>query len=342
MREENEKDVFKISILKKTMTRFRTSLKLISLIGIASVIIIGAVSLIYKPTYSVTLNGEFIGYIEDKSKLQKQINEYIKNGSEDHVAFVEIEELPEYHLCLLKKDVTTNDEQIFDMVKSLGTVYYRYYAVLEDKEQKAYVETAEQAEQIIEQLKSKSSDNQDKLTYIEIYETELKEFTTVETAVASLYKAPVVKKAKKKVSTAKVNTSTNISNSKKDIGIDLIRPISGTITSRFGVRSSIRVSAHTGLDIAAPKGTAIKAAASGTVIYSGYKGSYGNLVVISHGNGVQTYYGHCSTLCVSAGDTVSQGAVIAKVGSTGNSTGNHLHLEVRVNGVALNPQNYVY
>lgn len=337
-----KKDVFKISILKKTMTRLRASVKLISLVGIASVIIIGAVSLIYKPTYSVTLNGEFIGYIENKSKLQKQINEYIKNGSEEHVAFVEIEDLPEYHLCLLKKDVTTNDEDIFNMVKSLGTVYYRYYAVLEDTEHKAYVETTEEAEKIIAQLKEKLSANKDKLTYIEVYETELKEFTTVETAVASLYQKPVVKKATKKVSTGNVNTSLKISKENKNIGIDLIKPISGTISSRFGVRSSIRVSAHTGLDIAAPKGTPIKAAAAGTVIYAGYKGSYGNLVVISHGNGVQTYYGHCSTLCVSAGDTVSQGAVIAKVGSTGNSTGNHLHLEVRLNGIALNPQNYVY
>jgi len=337
-----EKDVFKISILKKTMTRFRASVKLISLVGIAAVIIIGVVSLIYKPTYSVTLDGEFIGYIADKSKLQKQINEYIKNGSEDHVAFVEIEELPEYQLCLLKKDVTTNDEEIFETVKSLGTVYYRYYAVLEDKEPKAYVESAEQAEEIIEELKKKLSANQEKLTYIEVYETKLEEFVSTETAVASLYQKPVVKKATKKVSSGTVNTSTKISNAKTDIGINLIKPISGTITSRFGVRSSIRVSKHTGLDIAAPKGTSIKAAASGTVIYAGYKGSYGNLVVISHGNGVQTYYGHCSTLCVSAGDTVSQGAVIAKVGSTGNSTGPHLHLEVRVNGVALNPQNYVY
>ena len=324
------------------MTRLRASVKLISLVGIASVIIVGAVSLIYKPTYSVTLNGEFIGYIENKSALQKQINEYIKNGSEDHVAFVEIEELPEYHLCLLKKDVTTNDEEIFEMVKSLGTVYYRYYAVLENTEQKAYVSTTDEAEQIIEQLKQKLSANQDKLTYIEVYETELKDFVTVESAVASLYVKPEVKKATKKVSSGNVNTSLKISNEKKNLGISLIKPISGTITSRFGVRSSIRVSRHTGLDIAAPKGTPIKAAASGTVIYAGYKGSYGNLVVVSHGNGVQTYYGHCSALCVSAGDTVSQGAVIAKVGSTGNSTGNHLHLEIRVDGVALNPQNYLY
>lgn len=324
------------------MTRIRTSIKLISLIGIAAVIIIGTVSLIYKPTYSVTLNGEFIGYINDKSKLQKQINDYINNGSEDHVAFVEIEQLPEYQLCLLKKDVVTNDEEIFEMVKTLGTTYYRFYAVLEEKETKAYVSTADEAEQIIEQLKQKLSDNQDKLTYVEVYETKLEDFVSVETAVASLYKAPVVKKATKTTSIAKVNTSTNISNEKKSIGISLIKPVTGTITSRFGVRSSIRSSAHTGLDIGVPRGTSVKAAASGTVLFAGYKGSYGNLVIISHGNGVQTYYGHCDKLLVSAGDTVSQGAEIAKSGSTGNSTGPHLHFEVRLNGVALNPQNYVY
>ena len=66
------------------------------------------------------------------------------------------------------------------------------------------------------------------------------------------------------------------------------------------------------------------------------------MIVITHSNGVQTYYGHCSKLYVSAGTTVSQGQTIAAVGSTGNSTGPHLHLEVRANGVAYNPQNYVY
>lgn len=330
----------KISRLKSIATKLRTSVKLISLIGIASILIIGAVSLVYKPTYSVTLNGEFIGYIEDKSELQKKINEYIKNGSESNVAFVEIEELPEYHLCLLKKDVVTNDAEIFDMVKSLGTTYYKYYAVLESTEPKAYVATYEEAEKIIEELKNKSSANQEKLTYVEVYETELEEFTTVENAVASLYVKPVVKQTT--VSTTKITTSSKMSNEYKNIGISLIRPISGTITSRFGSRSSVRVGAHTGLDIAAPKGTSIKAAASGTVIHAGWKGSLGNLVIISHGNGVQTYYGHCSQILVSAGQKVSQGDIIAKVGSTGNSTGPHLHLEVRVDGVALNPQNYVY
>ena len=90
-------------------------------------------------------------------------------------------------------------------------------------------------------------------------------------------------------------------------------------------------------------GQRIEAAAGGTVTYSGSCGDgYGNYVVISHGNGVTTLYAHCSQLLVKAGQTVSQGEVIAKVGSTGNSSGNHLHLEVRKNGVSYDPQNYVY
>ena len=69
---------------------------------------------------------------------------------------------------------------------------------------------------------------------------------------------------------------------------------------------------------------------------------YGNLVIISHGNGVETYYGHCSSITTSVGKSVTAGDVIAKVGSTGNSTGSHLHLEIRINGTAVNPQKYLY
>ena len=98
------------------------------------------------------------------------------------------------------------------------------------------------------------------------------------------------------------------------------------------------------MDIAAAAGTAIYAAAAGTVTTAsyGWGGGYGNYIIINHGKGVQTLYGHCSSLNVSQGQYVSQGQLIARVGSTGQSTGNHLHFEVRVNGIAQDPQNYVY
>ena len=89
---------------------------------------------------------------------------------------------------------------------------------------------------------------------------------------------------------------------------------------------------------------AIAAAAAGTVTVAqyGYNGGYGNYGIVSHGNGIQTVYAHCNSLNVSVGHSVAQGQQIATVGNTGNSTGNHLHLEIRVNGVAQNPQNYLY
>ena len=166
------------------------------------------------------------------------------------------------------------------------------------------------------------------------------EFTDVEKCVSDLYVKKVVKQVRT-ASYAVAATGVNTSSQKINLGISLIRPISGTVTSRFGSRWG---RSHKGIDIGAAKGTPIKAVASGTVTVAqyGYSGGYGNYVMISHGNGVQTLYGHCNSLNVKAGQSVSQGQVIAFVGNTGNSYGNHLHLEIRVNGVAQNPQNYLY
>ena len=126
-------------------------------------------------------------------------------------------------------------------------------------------------------------------------------------------------------------------------GIKLaVTPIEGRITSRYGVSSSLRKSTHTGLDIAAVQGTDIHVIADGTVTSASYNGAYGNLVKVDHGNGVETWYAHTSKMLVKKGNTVKAGDIIAKVGSTGNSTGPHLHLEIRINGEHVNPQNYLY
>lgn len=121
-------------------------------------------------------------------------------------------------------------------------------------------------------------------------------------------------------------------------------PVSGRITSYFGGRKSpggIGSTNHKGIDIAAPRGTPVYAADGGTVTYAGWMSGYGYLVRIDHGNGYVTYYGHNSSLTVSVGQHVYKGQQIARVGSTGNSTGNHCHFEVRYNGVAKNPLNYL-
>lgn len=121
---------------------------------------------------------------------------------------------------------------------------------------------------------------------------------------------------------------------------NFITPVRGRLTSRFGMRVHpiyhIR-KMHTGIDLSAPSGTPIKAVAGGTVVFSGWWGGYGKVVIIDHGGGISTLYGHCSALYVSKGQYVKQGQVIAEVGSTGLSTGPHLHFEVRKNGKPVDP-----
>jgi murein DD-endopeptidase MepM/ murein hydrolase activator NlpD len=118
----------------------------------------------------------------------------------------------------------------------------------------------------------------------------------------------------------------------------LIWPVQGVLTSPYGMRWGRM---HEGIDIGASTGTLIYAAAGGTVVYAGWEGGYGNLTVIDHGNGLATAYGHQSRLAVSNGQTVSRGQVIGYVGSTGHSTGPHLHFEVRVNGAPTDPLAYL-
>ena len=120
-------------------------------------------------------------------------------------------------------------------------------------------------------------------------------------------------------------------------------PASTYITSSFGNRLHPILKSwifHTGLDIGCSSGKDILAAASGKVIMSQVYGGYGNCVMIDHGGGIVTLYGHASKLCVSKGDVVKRGQVVAKVGSTGRSTGPHLHFEVRKNGEYVNPMKY--
>jgi len=114
-----------------------------------------------------------------------------------------------------------------------------------------------------------------------------------------------------------------------------VRPAQGTVSSEYGPRWGHE---HEGVDIAAGSGSPVRAATDGVVKKASWYGGYGNAVIIDHGGGVQTLYGHNSSLSVQPGDRVRAGQVIAKVGSTGDSTGPHLHFEVQVDGKAINPR----
>lgn len=123
-----------------------------------------------------------------------------------------------------------------------------------------------------------------------------------------------------------------------------IWPARGWVTSDFGQRmdpyTAERVM-HQGLDIAAPHGKDVQSPSDGTVIFAGLEGGYGNVVVIDHGYGIKTRFGHLAKIEVKAGDHVKRGQVVAAVGNTGRSTGPHLHYEVRVNGIPQNPRKFI-
>lgn len=117
-------------------------------------------------------------------------------------------------------------------------------------------------------------------------------------------------------------------------GGSLVMPLNGPVTSPYGPRWGTM---HHGVDIGAATGTPVKAAGAGQVTRAGWIGGYGNAVYLNHGNGLETRYAHLSEISVARGQTVSQGATVGLVGSTGDSSGPHLHFEVRINGASVDP-----
>lgn len=194
--------------MRKFIIGLRTSIKILALFIVSCLIVFTIVICIYKPIYSVSLNGEMIGYSQDKAKLQSRILDYIENGDGDNVAFVQIDEMPEYNLCFLKRGIETNDEEIFQKVIAGGEPYYKYYALALNNEEKLYVATFEAAEEVVNGLKEKNSNNVDNLSIVEKYVSEKKELTDTETAISKLYEEKKVVVATKSSSSGSVKKST--------------------------------------------------------------------------------------------------------------------------------------
>lgn len=291
----------------------------------------------YKTVYKVIISGKEVGYILNKNEFKKLIEEKIINKNEVNVAYVDISELPEYQLVLTNSHIETNEEEIFNKVNNASIVTYKLYEIAVEGKSAVYVNSIEEAEETVNNIKSQYKAKMENIdiSVNEIYTQDINSInetiklaTTVDTAEVELLEI--------------VNSEEKIKSATLDGVYFGVKPVSGTITSRFGANESIRDHTHKGMDIAAPYGTKIVAAADGKVTYSGSMGGYGNLIIITHENGIQTYYGHCSKLIAKVGDEVKAGDEIAKVGSTGFSTGNHLHFEIRKNGSQINPQMYLY
>ncbi len=282
----------------------------------------------------VSYNGQEIGYVKDKDELDSIIQNQVLTSDNPSALFTTLNSELTYEFKLADIE-RTNEDEIIEILSNDTTTMYKVYAINLDNELKAYVNTWEEAEEIVSQMKEEYSDSIDvNITVTEQYTENINDLGILELAEAKTEinsDLRTIKDEQERIAAATCN------------GVYLgVKPVSGNITSRYGAVESVRNHTHAGLDIAAPAGTPIKAVAEGTVSYAGWMSGYGYLVIIDHANGVQTYYGHCSKLYVSSGQSVDAGDVIAAVGSTGNSTGNHLHLEIRVNGEKVNPQNYLY
>ena len=312
----------------------KRTMKLIKIIAIALAIIIAIMLIKFRPAYSVSLNGEDLGYVGDEEEFKNEVNENILTPSESNVAFVELDNV-EYTFSLVSRSEVNEDEVMLALEQSAQNVY-RVFEVtdLNNEETKVYVNTMEEAEGIVSTLKEQYGEIEPDLVINQIY---LDNADEVNEETIKLAKQELTNSLQEELEEKQEIDSRTVN------GIYLAAvPVTGRITSRFGAVESIRDHTHKGIDIAATRGTPILATASGTVTFAGWSSGYGYLVKIDHGNGVETYYGHCSKLYVSAGDTVEAGEQIAAVGSTGNSTGNHLHFEIRLDGKQVNPQTYVY
>lgn len=302
-------------------------------------LVVAIILIKYKPMYKVSISGEELGYVESKLALEESVKEDIINDSNKDVETVDLKEQPIYELKLVNRNENTEEDKIIEKAKEDATVTYKYYEVALNNNVVETVDTSKEAEELVSEIKNDGINENINLSIVEKYTSNSEEIKTNDLEVA---KVNIENKVSETIK--EIEKQEEEKNAIADInGIKLATlPVTGTISSRYGVSSRIRKSNHTGLDIAATTGTPIKVMADGVVTNASYSGSYGNLVKVDHGNGVETWYAHTSKMYVKKGQEVKAGDEIATVGSTGNSTGPHLHLEIRLNGEHINPQKYVY
>ena len=268
-------------------------------------------------------------------KLQKRVRDIYINGQISYV------------------DVLFGAKDFADLMTRMDVlkriIKHDYDLIMKVKEEKATVENTRaqlekdkaEAEVLVADAQAKKAKVEDKeseqqvLLDQAIYDRDTSERMYEEIMAASQEVANMIRRSQM--------SSAGYSGAPAGAG-GMIWPISGPITSEFGWRTHPIFGTarfHSGLDIGGDYGMPIYAAASGTVIYAGWISGYGNAVIIDHGGGVTTLYGHNDSLNVSEGENVAQGQVIAMCGSTGNSTGPHCHFEVRENGEPVSPYGYL-
>lgn len=308
----------------------------ISLALICSAVVVTLLNT-YKPVVKAYINGEYIGYFASEQQFDEVYNQLVteKQNIDPNVKTY-LESEPTFETSYVKNTLLA-EQNVYTNLRAQVKTEYTIYNVTVDGEEKMTFSSKDDAEKYSEDLKTEVSKldiaiNEEKVD-------ELGEITTVERADAIL--KDIVDR-NKPVETPKVTITYPVY--VPTIGATSV-PATGsgvwpTVERRINCHWMV-YTGHTGTDIGGAIGTAIYAYRSGTVTFSGWGNGYGKYVVINHGDGMTTYYAHCSELLVTAGEQVTEGQMIAKIGMTGYTTGPHLHFEIRYNGVPVNAYPYI-
>ena len=292
----------------------------------------------YKPVVKAYINGDFIGYFSDEQQFDEIYNDLVtekKNIDENVKVYLESE--PTFEACYIR-DSLLKQQNVYTNLRAEIKTEYTVYDLLVNGEQEMTFTAEDQAEDYVEKLKAEVSDIDTNIRLQKV--SELENITSTDRADTIL--ADIVDRNKPvEIPAAPVQTYQPSYPTTVYTG-PVIPAVSGRMVWPSSVYGGVNCEygeyfGHSGIDLTAHYGTPVYAFMDGTVVFSGL----GYCVKIDHGNGLVTFYGHNSSLLVSAGQYVSAGQQIALSGSTGNSSGPHLHFETRVNGVSVNPRIYL-
>jgi len=293
----------------------------------------------YKPAVKTYVNGKFIGYFTSEQNFDEVYNSLVteKQNIDSNVK-VYLESEPTFETSYIKNQLLL-EQNLYTNLRSELKTEYIIYNVAVDGETKMTFSSKDEANIYAEKLKSEVSKL--KVEVKEEKKSELENITTIERADAIL--KDIVDR-NKPVETPKYTYRYNANVTAPTIGPNSVaatgKGVWPTVERRINCHY-MGYAGHTGIDIGGAVGTAIYAYRSGTVTFSGWGSGYGKYIKINHGDGMVTYYAHCSELLVSAGEKVKEGQIICKIGMTGYTTGPHLHFEIRLNGVPVNPYPYI-
>ena len=291
---------------------------------------------IYTPTYRAKINDKIVGYFKTEAEFDEIFDVIANEKKADGVEVkVYLEADPTFELSYMRKN-KLEEQNLYTEVREVAkTEYTIYNVVVKDKTEMTFT-SKESANNYANDLKKNTkgvnievkSDKASELNNI----TDTEKAKKIYSDLVSRYK-PVVKR---KTTSGGTGTYKGTSNSYSNNA-----SVSGGIKPTSGLYTQYYSGSHRGIDIANKVGTPIYAYKAGKVIYAKWQNGYGYLVRIQHEGGVVTYYAHLSAFNVREGDTVAAGQKIAEMGSTGWSTGPHLHFEIRVNNVPINPYPYI-